>query len=236
MFRTYIKLLLIFILFTFPNLSFSSNHQFFFNLSLSSDYRARGLSQNNKDPALQGGIDYINFPSGLFAGILISQVDDSVTGYNEANTETDWYLGWAQQWKKTTVKLFATYYYYFDTLNKDNNTSEYFLELKQEFENFSVEARASHSEDWYGFGDANYYVAQLNLSLPYQMDLSASYGKSEFAFPFLVDYEDYEIKLSKTISAVDLSLAYIDTDMSDSQCFKPFYCDETLVLTITKNW
>lgn len=79
------------------------------NLGVFSDYRFRGISQTNKKPAIQGGIDFAH-ASGLYLGNWNSNVDSAM--YNGANVEMDFYGGW-----KTTVEGFgfdlgAIYYYY----------------------------------------------------------------------------------------------------------------------------
>src|SRR5450830_1196679 len=51
-----------------------------FNVGVASDYRYRGISQTRLDPALQGGADYINNPTGFYAsawGSTISWTKDS---------------------------------------------------------------------------------------------------------------------------------------------------------------
>src|ERR1700758_5568515 len=45
-----------------------------FNASIVSDYRYRGISQSRLDPALQGGADYTNNPTGLYAGTWLSTI------------------------------------------------------------------------------------------------------------------------------------------------------------------
>ncbi len=79
------------------------------NLGIFSDYRFRGISQTNKKPAIQGGVDFAH-SSGIYLGNWNSNVDSGL--YNGANIEMDFYGGW-----KTTVDDFgldigAIYYYY----------------------------------------------------------------------------------------------------------------------------
>jgi uncharacterized protein (TIGR02001 family) len=62
------------------------------NLSLTSDYRFRGISQTWKQPAVQGGFDYAH-ASGLYLGSWASNV--SGNSYNNgAGLELDLYGGW----------------------------------------------------------------------------------------------------------------------------------------------
>ncbi len=79
------------------------------NLGIFSDYRFRGISQTNKKPAIQGGVDFA-MKNGLYLGNWNSNVDSAL--YNGANIEMDFYGGW-----KTTIDAFGLdlggiYYYY----------------------------------------------------------------------------------------------------------------------------
>jgi uncharacterized protein (TIGR02001 family) len=66
--------------------------QFSGNVSLTSDYRYRGISQTRLKPALQGGLDYA-LPNGLYVGTWLSSIkwiDDFGGG---ADIEWDIYGG-----------------------------------------------------------------------------------------------------------------------------------------------
>ena len=41
------------------------DNQVTFNAAVTSDYRYRGISQTRLNPALQGGVDYTNSPTGF---------------------------------------------------------------------------------------------------------------------------------------------------------------------------
>jgi uncharacterized protein (TIGR02001 family) len=65
-----------------------------FNIGATTDYRYRGISQSGLDPALQGGADFVNNPTGLYAGTWLSTikwVKDS--GGGNKNVEVDLYAG-----------------------------------------------------------------------------------------------------------------------------------------------
>ena len=80
------------------------------NLTIASDYRFRGFSQTDYQPAIQGGVDY-SHSSGFYLGNWNSNI--SSTLYNGAPIEMDFYGGW-----KTTfdggfgLDVGAIYYYY----------------------------------------------------------------------------------------------------------------------------
>jgi uncharacterized protein (TIGR02001 family) len=79
------------------------------NAGLFSDYRFRGISQTNKKPAFQGGID-ISHSSGFYVGNWNSNVDSGL--YNGANIEMDFYGGYKLPVGPVTLDFGALYYYY----------------------------------------------------------------------------------------------------------------------------
>jgi uncharacterized protein (TIGR02001 family) len=66
------------------------------NVALTSEYRFRGISQSNENPALQGGFD-VGHESGFYFGTWGSTVDfdfsESDGGYN-GSLELDYYAGY----------------------------------------------------------------------------------------------------------------------------------------------
>ena len=79
------------------------------NAGLFSDYRFRGISQTNKKPAFQGGID-ISHASGFYVGNWNSNVDSAF--FNGANIEMDLYGGYKMPIGGFTLDVGALYYYY----------------------------------------------------------------------------------------------------------------------------
>jgi uncharacterized protein (TIGR02001 family) len=79
------------------------------NAGLFSDYRFRGYSQTDYNPAFQGGFDYAH-KSGFYVGNWNSNVNSTI--FNGASLEMDFYGGW-----KTTIEGFGldigTIYYYY---------------------------------------------------------------------------------------------------------------------------
>jgi uncharacterized protein (TIGR02001 family) len=79
------------------------------NAGLFSDYRFRGVSQTNKNPALQGGFD-VGHSSGFYVGNWNSNVDSEL--YNGANLEMDFYGGYKKSMDGFGFDVGAIYYYY----------------------------------------------------------------------------------------------------------------------------
>ncbi len=80
-----------------------------FNIGATSDYIFRGVSQNDNDPTIQGGID---FGYGiLYAGVWASGINfDAIV--NDADLEVDWYGGIKPTWGPATFDFGVIYYSY----------------------------------------------------------------------------------------------------------------------------
>lgn len=79
------------------------------NLGLFSDYRFRGISQTNKNPALQGGFDF-SMKNGFYLGNWNSNIDSA--GFAGANIEMDFYGGYKTTFGDFGLDVGAIYYYY----------------------------------------------------------------------------------------------------------------------------
>ena len=79
------------------------------NAGLFSDYRFRGISQTNKQPAIQGGVDFA-MKNGLYLGNWNSNVDSAM--YNGANIEMDFYGGYKATFGDFGLDVGGIYYLY----------------------------------------------------------------------------------------------------------------------------
>ena len=60
-----------------------------FNVGVATEYRFRGVSQTRNDPSVQGGADYVNNPTGLYAGIWASSIKWIKDAGGGGNAEID---------------------------------------------------------------------------------------------------------------------------------------------------
>jgi len=81
------------------------------NIGAVSDYRFRGLSQNNLKPAIQGGLDLAH-SSGLYLGTWLSQVSDWAAGPKGDNLEMDFYGGYKTEVSGVGLDVGAIAYHY----------------------------------------------------------------------------------------------------------------------------
>jgi len=79
------------------------------NAGLFSDYRFRGFTQTDYNPAFQGGIDFAH-KSGFYLGNWNSNVNSSV--FNGASLEMDFYGGYKATFGEFGLDVGTIYYYY----------------------------------------------------------------------------------------------------------------------------
>jgi|SoiMethySBSTD1v2_1073268.scaffolds.fasta_scaffold10200_8 uncharacterized protein (TIGR02001 family) len=86
------------------------------NVGIFSQYIFRGLTQTDRNPALQGGFDYAH-KSGFYAGTWASNIswlkDGTPPAYKSGGSlEWDFYGGWKPTFGDFTFDLGTLYYYY----------------------------------------------------------------------------------------------------------------------------
>jgi uncharacterized protein (TIGR02001 family) len=82
-----------------------------YNLGATSDYRVRGIKQNNSNPAIQGGID-IGHKSGFYVGAWGSTVSDWTAASAASNMEVDYYGGYKTEVAGVALDFGTIYYNY----------------------------------------------------------------------------------------------------------------------------
>jgi uncharacterized protein (TIGR02001 family) len=188
------------------------------NVSLTSNYLYRGISQTGNKPAIQGGFDYAH-ESGVYAGIWgssISWLSDMGTGIANAGTELDTYLGYSGEAADFGYDVgFLRYNYpgdYGTNLTADTNE----LYGKVSYKWVSVKYSRS-TGNLFGIADSS-GSAYLDLGVSYDLEdagisLGAHYGKQTVANNSAADYIDYNVSVSKDLGGYGISATYSKTDL-----------------------
>jgi uncharacterized protein (TIGR02001 family) len=194
--------------------------EFSANISLTSDYIFRGISQTGNNPAVQGGFDYTyDFgPAAVSAGIWASNVK-----FSDATIEIDYYAGVGGSIDNFSWDLSAIYYTY---PGADSSLNYDFFEIAPsigyDFGFMAVSAGLNYSPDYFGdSGDAYYTHGGIDIPLGKYFTLSGTVGYQAIddnAAWGTDDYTDYGISLSTEIAGFGLSAGWTDTDLSKSQC------------------
>lgn len=221
------------------------------NLSLTSDYRFRGISQNNSRPAVQGGLDY-EHASGAYVGTWASNVSwlaDGGGGSVSNSLEMDFYGGYRGEFQGVGYDAGLLYYWYpgsYPTGTNSPDTAEFYV--SGSFQVFTL--KYSHAlTDLFGFPDSD-GAGYLDLSaeLPvagWTIGLHAGHqripsgaGRSSSD----CSYTDWSVSGGRSFFGLDFSLAYIDTNAKGGVggCYRNAFNrdlgDATLVLAVGKSF
>jgi uncharacterized protein (TIGR02001 family) len=175
------------------------------NLSLTSDYRFRGISQSQNAPAVQGGVDYAH-SSGLYIGNWNSSVSSQVYT-NGAGVESDLYAGYKKDIYKGLTLDVGSYNYFYPrataTRTGSNfDTYEAFVGLG--YGPVAVKYSQTLGNGYFGTVNAkntNYTQADIAQSFePLSAKLKnlsflAHYGRTNVANSSNLDYNDINVGL-----------------------------------------
>ena len=202
-----------------------SPHSLSGNISLTTDYVFRGVSQTQGGPAIQGGADY-SHASGLYAGTWASNVEWVSTGsapYKENNSmEIDLYGGYKGSLGPIGYDVGAiTYYYPGDQFagSNDPDTTEIYVAASWKF--LSVKYSHTVSDRFVGWGtavgnkdtDGSYYVElNGNYDLGNGWGVLGHVGYQDVKDNDPASYTDWKLGVSKDVGFGVFTLAYTDTD------------------------
>lgn len=186
-----------------------------FNLSVTTDYRYRGISQTRLKPALQGGFDYAH-ASGFYVGAWGSTIKWIKDSGGDANVEIDLYGGYKTEVAPglTLDVGVLTYNYPSNKLAVSANTQELYGALSYG----PATLKYSHStSNLFGFADSkgSGYVdlsATFDLGDGYTLTPHVGYQKVKHNGDF--SYTDYSLTLNKDFGGFLFGLSALDTDTS----------------------
>ena len=214
--------------------------------TLASDYVFRGLSQTNRKPAVQAGIEY-DFADGVYVGAWGSSIswlsDTSVpTARVSSNVELDFYFGYRGKLSEDWGYDAGLYTYYYPGTYPSGytraNTTEIYGLLSYKF----LALKYSHAlTDTFGFADtknSGYVDLTANYEFVPSWVLNAHVGHQRIDGISSASYSDYKLGVTKNFDkGFSVALAYCDTDAERSvytNAFGHFLGRTTGVLTLTK--
>lgn len=207
-----------------PALALAEDSPFSANVSLTSDYLYRGISQTGAQPAVQGGFDYAH-PSGFYAGVWgsnISWLSDAGVAAN-ASVELDTYLGFSGEVASGLGFDVGFLRYNYPGAYAAGATKADTDELYASVSYGIASLKYSHSlGDTFGAAGAsgsNY----IDLSVSYEVEamgltLDAHYGKQTYKGPnagsgdSALGYSDYNVGVSKSLGDYTVSALYSNTN------------------------
>lgn len=185
-----------------------------FNASVVSDYRYRGISQTRLGPALQGGADYTNNPTGLYAGTWLSTIKWVKDSGGNDNVEWDLYAGKRGEIVKDTSYDVGVlcYVYPSNGLPTSANTTELYGQLGYG----PAYAKYSYSlTDLFGFADSKgsgYLDIGANVDVTNGFTINLHAGHQTVAHLSGANYTDWKVGVTKDFGMITGALAIIGTD------------------------
>lgn len=207
------------------------------NITLTTDYVFRGISQSQGQPALQGGFDYAH-ESGFYIGTWASNVgwvDDMAKKNN--SMEIDLYLGYAGEAGPISYDVGAIRYFYPGSSISGVATpdsTEVYIALGWEF----IELKYSHAVSKYLFGwtgtnsnstrNSNYLELNADYEFAAGWTASAHVGRQIIKNNGSASYADWAVGISKDVGFGTVALTYSDSD-ADGSCskFEPYCFGDT---------
>ena len=219
------------------------------NVSMTSDYRFRGISQTDTQPAIQGGFD-VAYDNGVYIGMWGSNVE-----FSSVSMELDYYVGYSGSISEDiSFDLGYIYYDYPGATAQDLGFGSIDYDYEEVYASISYKdftLGAAYSDDyWLESGNFYYVYGDYSFALPHDVSLDLHYGYNDFensssdtgqdgGQAFLSgdedSYSDYSITLTKAFAGVDVSLSWVDTDLSQSEVFGTNWADSTVVFAVSKS-
>jgi len=186
-----------------------------YNASIVSDYRYRGISQSRLDPAIQGGADYTNNPTGFYLGTWLSSIEWISDDGGSDDVEWDLYGGKRGDIIKDTLSYdvgVLSYVYPSNQLPTSANTTELYGQLSY--------GPAYIKYSWaltnlFGFADSKNsgYTdigANFDVGNGFTINLHAGHQTVQNNSGF--SYSDWKVGVTKDFGVVTGALALIGTN------------------------
>ena len=168
------------------------------NLTLTSNYIWRGVSQTNDEAAVQGGVDY-TINKKFYIGAWTSNVKNG----NQGDYELDLYGGYTDKFGEFDFDAGIITYQY-----PGNAGIEDFTEIYAGTANKNYSAKLSLNTS-----DSDFYLeGAADFELPDKYLLTAHLGIYSFDKASNEDYNDYSV----TISKGEISFMVSDTDLTNA--------------------
>ena len=203
-------------------------------VTLTTEYVYRGLSQSVEDPAIQGGFHY-RHDNGFFAGLWASSVDFPNNRQRERprDVEVDVFVGYGFELSRSwaaTAQL-THYSYPGDDPAFDYDYNELGLSLHYQDR---VTGAVHLSDDLLGRGErALAYELSGRQPLGERLDALAGLGHYDLERVVGISYLYWNLGLSYSIGRFALDLAYIDTSSRAVALFGDQLAGERVVASLT---
>jgi uncharacterized protein (TIGR02001 family) len=220
------------------------------SITATSDYRFRGVSQNDRNVAPQGSLN-LDGPDGWYAGTWASKID-----FNDGrNTSIEWDIWFGKHFDlggDTDLNI-QPYYYAYPNHDSDEAGFHYsyfelITTLTKKFGDVTLAGTVAWSPNWFSeSGTAWWLNANIAYALNEWLSLSGNLGRQSAhdfnsttgaGYPYYV----WDAGVTATWKQFALDLRYADTDLAKTECAvlngegNGSWCGATIIGTLTYNF
>lgn len=181
-------------------------------LAVESDYRYRGISQNNTEITPEGSLNWTG-PNGFYVGTWLAKTD---WGAKNPGLEMDIYGGKHFDLGGTDLNVEAYYYAYPDFDAHGGPKASYFefqTYLTHAFDKLTVTAMGAYSPEWsLEGGDGWYGAGTVSYALTDWLTASATLGH-QWVELAPADYTHWDVGLTATYKQFTLDVRYVGNDI-----------------------
>jgi uncharacterized protein (TIGR02001 family) len=176
------------------------------NVSVTTDYRFRGISQTQNSQALQGGVDYAD-KSGFYIGNWNSSVSNQL--YTDSiGMENDLYAGFRKEVIKGVTVDVGSYNYFYSRAGNKFNSASNTHEVYAGVATGPVSVKYSQSlGDYFGASNSKnskYVQADLNMPIAAKLTANAHIGRTIVSSHKDLAYNDVKVGATYNIAGLDV--------------------------------
>lgn len=216
--------------------------------ALQSDYRFRGISQNDRNLSEQGSLNWTG-PDGFYAGSWVAKVNWTGVAYSPTDgasptVEVDLYGGKHFDLDGTDLNIEAYYYSYPDAnknmLGTYASYYETIAQLSHTFGPLTLTATGANSPEWSLHGGTAWYAeGTASYAVNDWLSISGNLGH-QWVQRAPSDYTHWDIGASATYKGFTLDARYVGNDISKADCgfwiaSGQHSCQDGFVATLTYN-
>jgi len=198
------------------------------NVTLTSDYRFRGITQSDGDGAAQATVN-VNSSTGLYVGTFVSTIDDKVSLPGYGGAEVDLYGGYTKSFHNGLGFDAGLLYYYYPGGDKGVNTDFFEPYASVSYTIGPVATKVGVNYAWSGQkglidkDDNTYVYGQAAVGIPgTPVTVTGHVGHTKGSLGYVNlsagddSYWDWSLNAEAVGGPFKVGVTYLDTDVSDA--------------------